>query len=262
MDFPLETIILAVDAMVFAACFLAYYKKKTIINQIENAPQLGITNDLKNVVMDYPGYRIPYACIQGVVKPIGVPIISNSNPKVNGVVQYIILREHIAQLTEGHWSDRQRIIRKIRNVVPFTISNSEQSVKILAPLSAAMLDMDIISDTYSGNAQEVISHAWSHILGVKQTGIQTTEKMLKSGTILTAIGELSLSPDRKQVFVTPPSNGAPYFLTFMEVSSLLAKLKRSKFTYGIVCAVCFALGLYLCVRFQKKKKDTDFRLVE
>lgn len=94
-----------------------------------------------------------------------------------------------------------------------------------------ILDMDVISDHFNPNIPSVMDHIWGFFAGIKQKGVQTTEKMLRSGTLVTGIGELILSNDGKTVKLQPPTNGAPYYLTNMQTLSLIRKLDDSKKTY-------------------------------
>lgn len=94
--------------------------------------------------------------------------------------------------------------------------------------------MDVISDNFNPNIPSVMDHIWGFFAGIKQKGVQTTEKMLRTGTLVTGIGELITSNDGKTIKLQPPSNGAPYFLTNMQTSSLIRKLDDSKKTYRFV----------------------------
>jgi hypothetical protein len=67
------------------------------------------------------------------------------------------------------------------------------------------------------------------LTGVRQRGVQTTEEMLKEGTFITGIGEITLEKDGLKL--QPPSDGNPYYLTVLPIASLIRKLDDQKRIY-------------------------------
>lgn len=51
---------------------------------------------------DSPDKVLPYACVRGVVAPIGAPVKSQHTDKV-GVVLHELLVEHKSKRTQGFW---------------------------------------------------------------------------------------------------------------------------------------------------------------
>lgn len=68
------------------------------------------------------------------------------------------------------------------------------------------------------------------ILGIRQRGLQSTEELLREGSVMTGIGELAKTKS-KTLALQPPLNGTPFYLTSMSISSLLRKLDERKRTY-------------------------------
>lgn len=67
---------------------------------------------------------------------------------------------------------------------------------------------------------------------MRQRGIQSTEKMLREDSIITAIGELSRSKTKSNYFILqPPLNGPPFYITRMSITSLIRKLDDRKKIY-------------------------------
>lgn len=91
--------------------------------------------------------------------------------------------------------------------------------------------MDVISDIFKPTVPSVMDHVWGFFAGLRQRGVQTTEKMLRKGTIITGIGELVSSKDGTSIRLQPPTNGAPFYLTNMQVTSLVRKLDDSRRNY-------------------------------
>lgn len=84
---------------------------------------MDINKDLKEIVGTHPSGKLSYVAIRGTVKPLGHPIISSKNPKVSGVVQLLSIKEHVIQRsTAGAWSEHERIIQEVHNVMPFVLT--------------------------------------------------------------------------------------------------------------------------------------------
>lgn len=93
--------------------------------------------------------------------------------------------------------------------------------------------MDVISDIFSPTVPSVMDHIWGFFAGVRQRGVQTTEKMLRKGSVITGIGELIASEDGLSLRLEPPKNGAPFYLTNMQVTSLVRKLDDTRRNYRL-----------------------------
>lgn len=72
----------------------------------------------------------------------------------------------------------------------------------------------------------VIDHVWGFFSGVRQRGLQTMEEMLRDGSYITAIGELSRTS--KGLKIQPPKDDLPLYLTIATKSSLLKRLASSR----------------------------------
>lgn len=105
--------------------------------------------------------------------------------------------------------------------------------------------MDVISDVFSPTVPSVMDHIWGFFAGIRQRGVQSTEKMLREGTTITGIGELVYSNNGNVLRLQPPSNGAPFYLTSMPVTSLIKKLNGSKSNYRLLCVLFGTIGLVI-----------------
>lgn len=94
-------------------------------------------------------------------------------------------------------------------------------------LTSNSSDLDVIADKFEPLSPGVIDHVWGFFSGVRQRGLQTMEEMLREGSYITAVGELSRSKGGV-LKIQPPRDGLPLFLTMATKSSLLKKLANSK----------------------------------
>lgn len=104
--------------------------------------------------------------------------------------------------------------------------------------------MDVISDKFIPTVPTVIDHIWSFFAGVRQRGVQSTELMLRKGVMVTGVGEL-ISGNNGALRLQPPSNGSPFYLTTMPVTSLVKKLEGSKKNYRTLCIIFASVGVVL-----------------
>ncbi|XP_060800430.1 mitochondrial E3 ubiquitin protein ligase 1 [Amyelois transitella] len=223
-----ETVILGLDSLILGFCIKQLSKCKHILNALQTAPVLDIDSTLNKEINKYPNNTIPFVVIRGLVKPMGNPITSNYNNSVTGVIQRLTIKEHvIARTSAGFWSDQTRTIHEVCNSTPFVLSNGKYKIEVVDALAAELLDMDVISDKFEPMLPGVIDHVWGFFSGVRQRGLQTMEEMLRDGSYITAIGELSRS-NTGALKIQPPRDGLPLYLTTATKSSLLKRLASSR----------------------------------
>lgn len=103
---------------------------------------------------------------------------------------------------------------------------------MIDPLAADILDMETISDFFEPSAPTLVDYLWGFFSGHRQRGLQSTEEMLREGSIITGIGELNVNPSKPEsLILQPPLNGTPFYLTTMSLSSLIRKLDDRKKIY-------------------------------
>ncbi|KAG7306953.1 hypothetical protein JYU34_007077 [Plutella xylostella] len=259
-----ETVILGIDSLILGFCVKQLSKCKYILNALQTAPVLDIDESLNKEINKYSNYTIPYVVIRGLVKPLGAPITSNYNQSVTGVVQRLTIKEHvIARTLAGFWSDQTRTIHEVCNAAPFVLSNGKYSIEVVDALAADLLDMDVISDKFEPMSPGVIDHVWGFFSGVRQRGLQTMEEMLRDGSYITAIGELSRS-NSGALKIQPPREDLPLYLTTSTKSSLLKRLAGSRdflrvllIVFGAVAAVASGRIAY---KYLKRRKRRDLEL--
>ncbi|KAB0795590.1 hypothetical protein PPYR_12429 [Photinus pyralis] len=244
MDYLVEIIALTIDSVCLVGYYVNYLKTKNSITLIENSPVLEINKNLPKIVNKQPGQIIPYVAIRGTVQPIGDPIISNNNLKVAGVLQLLTIKEHIIQRgATGYWSEHEKVIQTVQNVMPFVIESHGYNVEVVDALSADILDLDVISNVFTPTVPKLVDHIWGFFTGFRQRGVQTTEEMLRKGTVITGIGELIISEDKGGVRLQPPRDGSPFYLTNMSITSLLKKLDEQQRTYRLFCILFGTIGI-------------------
>ncbi|XP_045490875.1 mitochondrial E3 ubiquitin protein ligase 1-like [Colias croceus] len=258
-----EAIVLSIDSLILGFCVKQLSKCKHILNALQTAPVLDIDSNLQKEINKYPNCVVPYVVIRGLVKPLGNPITSNYNQSVTGVIQRLTIKEHvIARTSAGFWSDQTRTIHEVCNATPFVLTNGKHSIEIVDALAAELLDLDVISDKFEPMSPGVIDHVWGFFSGVRQRGLQTMEEMLRDGSYITAIGELSRNSSGLKI--QPPKDGLPLYLTTATKSSLLKRLASSRdllrvliVVFGTVAAVASGRIAYKYMKRRKRRAAED-----
>ncbi|EFN86310.1 Mitochondrial ubiquitin ligase activator of nfkb 1 [Harpegnathos saltator] len=246
MDFLGEILTFGIDSVIFAICLKQYIYYRNAVKAIQNV-ELYDGPDLDNVVNNNINNKIHHVAVRGLVKPLGEPLQSINKKHVLGVIQKLSIKEHvIARTSAGFWSDQTRTMQKIFNVIPFVLKKDSFSVEVIDPLSADILDLDVISDHYEPIVPTVLDHVWGFLTGVRQRGVQTTEKMLRVDSIITIIGELSKSETKSDMLtLQSPLNGSPFYITSMSLPTLIRKLDDHRKIYRVICIICGTIGLLI-----------------
>ncbi|XP_032683949.1 mitochondrial E3 ubiquitin protein ligase 1-like isoform X1 [Odontomachus brunneus] len=188
MEFLGEILTFGIDTVIFAICLKQYIYCRNAIKAIQNVELCNVGSDLGNILNNRTQNKIDYIAVRGLVKPLGEPLQSINKKNVFGVIQTLSVKEHVvARTSAGFWSDQKRTMQKVFNTVPFVLKNESYSVEVIDPLSANILNLDVISDHYEPIIPTVIDHIWGFLTGIRQRGLQTTEKMLRVDSIVTVI---------------------------------------------------------------------------
>lgn len=260
MEYLGEIFALGIDAVIFAICLKHYVYYKNAVTAIKDVKVHEVGDNLNTILDNKPNNKC-YVGVRGIVKPLGEPLRSINKKDVTGVIQKLSIQEHVvARTSAGFWSDEQRTIQTIYNAVPFVLQKGWYSVEVIDPLSADILNLDVISDHFEPAVPTIIDHVWGFFTGIRQRGLQSTEKMLREDSVITVVGELS-RPESKSNFLTLqlPLNGSPFCITSLSITALIRKLDNHKKMYRILCLMCGTVGLFLggimIRRYWKSKQE-------
>lgn len=245
-----EIVGLLLDGMVFGVftCFHCAYKNMHA--QIQDAKRHGINPEGIKSLADS---KKSCAIIHGVVKPADKPIKSAHAPDTYGVVQKMSIKNHaMARNPTGFWTSEKHTIKEAHNFVPFFVEKGPYKVRVESPLDASYLDLDTIVDYFEPAPTSFFDSLMVLFTGVRHQGIQTTEEMLKVGTLLTGVGELSLDSDNQLSLGQPSDGTSPFILTVLPVSSLLKKLDEQSRLYWWLAAFTGSVGLVILYSVSRK----------
>lgn len=101
----------------------------------------------------------------------------------------------------------------------------------------SLIDLDVIADKFEPCVPSLMDHVWGFFSGVRQRGLQNTEEMLRTGSLITGIGELTCSMSGRTLRLQPTSNGGPFYLTSIPITSLVRRLDDRKHSFRYIICV-------------------------
>ena len=156
----------------------------------KSAPQL----DLSTIsASELPSATLEYCMIQGTVKPDSLELSSQFKEGTKGVVRLLEIVEHGTKWHSNIALDTNRLITRVINNTPFSLATPNISIRVEQPLEAEYLldSMDVIYKTFEPSQQSVLARILSDLtFNETVRGIETTEKMLRSGANVIAFGKL------------------------------------------------------------------------
>ncbi|XP_062338020.1 mitochondrial ubiquitin ligase activator of nfkb 1-A [Osmerus eperlanus] len=245
-EFPVttaEALCLGTSLAISGIFYYVYRKKKKTVEKLNEAPQLLLDEKLSDILNVTPGKCLQYVVIEGAVQPIGEPLRSQFQEGSVGVVQKLMLREHklVWNSFARTWTDSERVLHQRVNAVPFSLVGSGQAtVRVLSPLEASGLDMEIIHEKFHQATYGFTDIIGQYLSGEKPKGQLETEEMLKVGASLTGVGELILDTDRA-LKLRPPTDGSEYFLSTADFETLRLEQEGQAVVWRVLASV-FALA--------------------
>ena len=201
----------------------------------------------------------------GKVKPTNLELKSNYKSEISGVIRLLKIIEHGELTKNGVKSNTKSVISNNTNEVPFHLVNNQDSFRahISQPLKSFYLienlevshtlfepvkeSIGIVNNVITNSAKEAASVS-SETLRIR--GIETIEKMLKSGTQLTVFAKiekirsvditnswLSISHPYLTYKISEPADDYTYIVTPLSKEALLDKLRSNSTILKVFLAV-------------------------
>jgi len=193
--------------------------------------------------------------LTGKIKPDNLDLKSHYQSDYSGVIRLLEISEHGTTWRNNISADTKRIISKVTNEVPFSLINDKNSIRaqVSQPLKSNYL-VDYLEVSYK-NFEPIKESLFTRILNnitSNETvrGIETTERMLKTGTELTAFAKIEKLPPTTSMSwlnkepilnykISEPSEKFTYILTPSNRVALADKLIQTTKTLKIFLAVIF-----------------------
>ncbi|XP_072442024.1 mitochondrial ubiquitin ligase activator of NFKB 1 [Chiloscyllium punctatum] len=250
----------AAGSILTAFCYSFYHRKQVTARSLQDATKLHLDENLKTVLMNAPGKCLPYAVIEGAVKPVKETLNSQFVEGCKGVIQRLVLQEHkmVWNRTTHIWNDCEKIIHQRTNTVPFdlvpTDGNPDISVRVIKPLDSSELNLETMYEKFHPVVQTFTDIIGHFISGERPKGVKETEEMLRDKDIITGVGELVL--DSNIIKIQPPKQGLQYYLSRLDFESLVRKQESKAKLWKIltmVFGITTCISLFFILRQQYKR---------
>ena len=242
-DFVVESALFGLNSLIVYAIGGGYARVNATIDRVQNAHQVISSNDLEEVILD-GGHR--YSCLRGQVIPAhqGQTLSSQYAAEVKGVVQEVSVVEHKKRFSPtGFWVNSSRTLSSFCNEKPFGLSLSGSPnavVDVDEWHEAERIHLDVTHDKFDKAPFSAGSQFVGWISGDIPTGVQTTEKMIRVGAALTAVGDVAKSADGR-IRITPE------FLVQGTQQSLIKELKGDARVYKWLLFLFGGIGVGIAV---------------
>lgn len=170
--------------------------------------------------------------------------------------------------------DSKRTISSSWNTEPFSLINRRNitaqqqdstsiKVNVQNPRSAYTLKLSKISDNYGPIGASAGERVLDYVTGEQIKGIQTVEKMLLVNSALTAIGEVSLTPDGRLTINFPSDETLRYYLTTNSLRDLINSEKGLMITLRVISVFFFIIGgafsmYWFCSKYEQYAERERF----
>ncbi|XP_068605825.1 mitochondrial ubiquitin ligase activator of NFKB 1 [Brachionichthys hirsutus] len=258
-----QVVLLATSSALTAVFYSVYKSRARTVARLKEAKKVSIDQDLKSLLSAAPGRCVPYAVVQGAVRSVGENLNSQFVDNCRGVIERLTLKEEkkVWNRSTRLWHNAEKVVHQRTNTVPFVLGSRDDAVsaavRVVRPLDAAELDLEITYENFHPTAQSLSSVIGHFISGERPQGVRQTEEMLRLGDAITGVGELVL--DNGLIRLQPPKRGFCYFLTRLDYESLLGKQGRSVRLWQILtvvfgAAACSTLLFILCKRWMHRRR--------
>lgn len=258
MDYLGEFIALGIDSLILGICLNRYCYLKNSISALKNVEILEVGDNLEELIKKNPNN---YVALRGTVKAMGEPIRSLYKNDITGVVQKFSVKESgivwpatiflfddqsVSVSSSSNFWYQDRILQESYNSVPFVLQKGATNIEVVDALSADVLDMEMIYNFFEPSPTFFSDYLWGFLTGYRQRGLRTIEEMLKQGSLITGIGELSKSSEtRNSIVLQSPGNSKPFYLTTRSINSLIKELNNEKKSCKWLCIIFGAIGVLI-----------------
>ena len=136
-----------------------------------------------------------------------------------------------------------RTIQTYTNQVPFFLG--KKAIEVMDYSQACEIDLETTYDKFEAANNTLGDHLMGWVIGDRSKGVQSTEKMLKNDTVITAIGELIYNTNDGKVQIQAPSNGDDYYLIQETPKNLVKRFESGTKILKISLFIFASVGIFI-----------------
>uniref|UniRef100_A0A3B1KDN6 RING-type E3 ubiquitin transferase n=1 Tax=Astyanax mexicanus TaxID=7994 RepID=A0A3B1KDN6_ASTMX len=249
----------------FSTVFYQNYQQKILeIHQLKEIPSFQVGEHLQKILNASPEKRLHYVAVEGVVQPVGEPLVSQFVPRCYGVVQKVTTQEHWKVLNYlGSWVSKTMNGKESSRTVPFQLVQQGSyldrvMVKVESPLEAKGDYLEQVHRRFRKAEDGLLETVVQTVSGEKLTAREEREELLRVGTVLTGFGEVVLERDGA-MRLQPPRDGRSFILLPGDHRSFIRRHENTAGMWKGLTALFSITGSTLLAAFVYSAVNNDKR---
>ena len=251
----IETSAIAVGTSVSALFYFLFRRTESRAKKVQSAVAFDIDDSLSNIVQDTPHSLLPYVALSGYVQPAERSLNCDANNTIKGVIWKKTTTEHkdVYQKYMQTWHNSTQEISSVSDSVPFNLEGKDRFVvRLVNPLDSAWIEdtIEVVHERFTPAPSNVMDNIVGYMSGDKLKGYTETEKMLRVGTKLCAIGELVFE-DNVVKLRSPAGSSKDYIISKFTQHEIVLYIQKNAKIFKILAllfAAASATGIYFVIR--------------
>ena len=260
----IETSAIAIGSSLTALFHFLFRRANARAKKVEGAPSLNIDSSLRSLVQDSPKSHLPYVAITGNVQTHNQPLQCRADNSIKGVIWKKSTVEHkdVYRKYTQTWDNTTREISSVSDNIAFNLQGQSSyfSVEVVNPLESSWIEdsIEIVHERFNPTTRNAMENIVGYMSGDKLKGYTETERMLRLGTKLCAIGELVYEEGMMKIRA-PLGAANDYIISKLSQQEIVSSIQRKAKIWkilAIVVAAATATGVYFMVRrFRRRYKE-------
>jgi len=258
----LEASAFAVGSSVSALLYFIHSRYESKSRKVKDAPALELDQNFAALVQEAPHSYLPYVAINGDVTTSVEPISCHANRNIRGVAWKKTTTEHKdVWARHSHiWLNETREVTSVSDAIPFELKGSQRDapfVAVVDPLQSAWFDesIEVAHEEFVPAQTSTVESLVGFVSGDKLKGYTHTEKMLKLGTRLCAIGEVVFEDNMLKIRA-PTAKLGPFVVSKLCQEEIVSQIKNKSTAWKVLAFLMGAASLtalYFIVRRLRSK---------
>nr|CAB3264087.1 mitochondrial ubiquitin ligase activator of NFKB 1-like [Phallusia mammillata] len=244
----LEASAFAVGTSLSAILYFIHRRYDSKAKVVEDVPIFDINSDFTTLVKEAPFSTLPYVAINGKVSTLTAPLHSQANPSTVGVFLKKTTTEHkdVWGKYTHVWQNEDREVTAISDSIPFDLQglSSHPLVRVVDPMQSAWFEecAEVVNEEFVPSHTSTVESIVGFVSGERLKGYTQTEKMLRLGTKLCAIGEV-VYEDNMLKIKPPASNFGEYILSKFRKGEIVSQMRSKSKIWKLLAVLMGAASL-------------------
>ena len=257
----IETSAIAIGSSFTALFYFLFRRTFSHAKKVKNAKSLNIDDDLPTLIQNAPSSCMPYVALTGSVDTFETPLSCKADNTIKGVIWKKTTTEHkdIYHKYTHSWNNITNEISSVSDSIPFHLIGETSAVRVIVsdPLQSSWIEdsIEVVDEQFHPATSTAVENFVGYISGDRLKGYTDTERMLKLGSKLCAIGELVY--ENNSIKIRPPlGSSSEYIVTKLSQKEIVNGIERKAKLwkiFSVVLLAASATGLYFLIRRLRRR---------